>query len=258
LVIDTVGAMPHVRHLVLLKLDPSKKKEIEKMIQGVEQMKDKLPELIVYCKVGTQNDHIHEGYVKRNLGYTHALDITFTSPEALKIYATHPVHTEVIKDYIRPATQDPTAVPLVLDWTVPSEEDKSVGKSVIATDKAPKALGPYSQAIRVGNTLYLSGMVGIDPKTGDLKSGIEGQTQQSLENIKSILNAAGGKLSDVVKATVLLKSMSDYATVNGIYAKYFPTQPPARACFAVAGLPKDSLVEIECVAYLPSALKSAL
>jgi len=226
------------------------------MIEEAEEMKDKIPGLLA-IQVGAHSDHHYQGQEARSGGFTHALDATFASVEALQLYATHPAHLDCIKNYIRPVTQAGAAPPLVvLDWVIPSDEGK--GKPVmISTDKAPKAIGPYSQAIRAGNTLYVSGSIGMDAK-GELKSGIEEQTKQSLENLKAIIQAAGGKLSDVVKVTVLLKSMSDYATVNGIYAKYFTHQPPARAAFAVAGLPKDALVEIECVAHLPSTLKSSL
>jgi len=223
------------------------------MAEETARMKELIPG-ILYVKLGACDEHIFQGYENRSRGCTHVLDMTFTSAEALKAYATHPVHLDCTKNFTRPCFQVGADAPLiVLDWIIQEE-----GKTVIATDKAPKAIGPYSQAVRVGNTLYISGSIGIDPKTGDFKSGdIEGQATQSLENIGAILEAAGGKFSDVVKATVLLKKMSDYATMNGIYAKYFTHQPPARAAFAVAGLPKDALVEIECVAYLPS-LKSSL
>ena len=123
-------------------------------------------------------------------------------------------------------------------------------KKVIATAGAPAAIGPYSQAILAGNTLYVSGQLPIDPKTGEFAGqDINSQTRQSLENIGAILKEAGYSYSDVVKVTVLLKNIADFAPMNTVYAEYFKADCPARAAFAVADLPKAALVEIECVAY---------
>jgi len=125
-------------------------------------------------------------------------------------------------------------------------------KTAIATKEAPAAIGPYSQAIRVGDMLFASGQVALDPATGQLvPGGIAEQTTRVLENIKAVLGEAGLDLVHVVKTTVFLKSMSDFAAMNEIYAKYLApagTVPPARSTVAVAGLPKDALVEIEVIA----------
>jgi len=131
-------------------------------------------------------------------------------------------------------------------------------REVIATPNAPAAIGPYSQAIRLGQTLYCSGAIGLDPKTGDFTGkDIESQTTRTLENVKAVLEAGGSSLSNVVKTTVLLSTMASFAPMNAIYAKYFPTDPPARSTFAVAGLPKNALIEIECIAFIPSQPQNA-
>lgn len=122
-------------------------------------------------------------------------------------------------------------------------------KKVISTDHAPKAIGPYSQAIEAGGFIYVSGQLPIDPATGNFVSDeIKGQTRQSLENIKSILAEAGLTMSSVVKTTVLLADMSLFGAMNEVYEQYFDGDYPARCAFAVKQLPKDALVEIECVA----------
>ena len=123
-----------------------------------------------------------------------------------------------------------------------------MSNQVIHTDRAPAAVGPYVQAIRAGNTLYASGQLGLIPETGTLPEGVEAQARQSLTNIKAILDAAGYAVSDVVKTTVFLKDMGDFAAVNAIYAEFFGDSKPARSCVEVARLPKDGLVEIEFVA----------
>jgi 2-iminobutanoate/2-iminopropanoate deaminase len=123
-------------------------------------------------------------------------------------------------------------------------------RSIISTDKAPAAVGPYSQAVKAGNILFVSGQIGIDPSTGSMVDGLEAQVKQALDNIKAIVEEAGGAMSDVVKATVLLQSMNDFKTMNGIYAGYFESDPPARAAFEVAALPLGALVEIEAIAFL--------
>ena len=119
---------------------------------------------------------------------------------------------------------------------------------IIHTDKAPAAVGPYSQAIQAGNMLFTSGQLGLIPETGALPEGIEAQARQSLCNLDAILSAAGFTKTDVIKTTVYIKNMSDFATVNGIYAEYFGDHKPARSCVEVARLPKDGLVEIEVIA----------
>lgn len=129
---------------------------------------------------------------------------------------------------------------------------QTTGKNAIATNEAPAAIGPYSQAIRVGDMLFTSGQVGLDPKTGEMvPGGIEAQTTRVLENLKAVLAKAGLDMVHVVKTTVFLQSMSDFAAMNAIYAKYLAPEgmpAPARSTVAVAGLPKGALVEIECIA----------
>ena len=121
--------------------------------------------------------------------------------------------------------------------------------NAIHTENAPAAIGPYSQAIRAGNTIYVSGQIPIDPATGSFAgSDIVSQTRQSLTNLKAILNAAGAGMEDVVKTTVYLANMVDFAAMNEVYATFFTAPYPARAAFEVACLPKNALVEIECVA----------
>ena len=124
-------------------------------------------------------------------------------------------------------------------------------KKVIATKNAPAAVGPYSQAVRAGEYLFIAGQLGIDPAAGKLvDGGVERQTEQALDNIEAILKAAGVGLDAVVKATVFLQHMGDFAVMNGVYGARFENDPPARAAFEVAKLPLGALVEIEAVAYL--------
>ena len=119
---------------------------------------------------------------------------------------------------------------------------------IINTDKAPAAIGPYSQAISINGMLFTSGQLGIDPATGALPEGVEAQTEQSLKNLDAILIEAGCAKTDVVKTTVFIRNMGDFPTVNGIYERFFGYHKPARSCVEVARLPKDGLVEIEAVA----------
>jgi 2-iminobutanoate/2-iminopropanoate deaminase len=122
-------------------------------------------------------------------------------------------------------------------------------KQIISTSKAPAALGPYSQAVRVGNVLYTSGSLAINAATGEfINDDIKKATAQSLENLKFILEEAGTSLDKVVKTLVFLKDMNDFADMNEVYSQYFTTNPPARSCVEVAKLPKDALVEIEVIA----------
>jgi 2-iminobutanoate/2-iminopropanoate deaminase len=127
-------------------------------------------------------------------------------------------------------------------------------KTVIATAKAPAAIGPYSQAVKIGNLLYTSGQVALDPATGQIVPGaIAEQTTQVLENLKAVLEAGGSTLASVVKTTVFLKDMNDFAAMNAIYGKYLAaegTVAPARSTVEVARLPKDALIEIEVIASL--------
>ena len=125
----------------------------------------------------------------------------------------------------------------------------SMMKKVISTTKAPAAIGPYSQAIQVGNLVYTSGQIPIDPATGVfVEGGIREQTRQSLLNVKAILEEAGLTMSDVVKTTVFLADMNDFADMNAVYAEFFAESYPARSAVAVKMLPKGALVEIEVVA----------
>jgi len=126
-------------------------------------------------------------------------------------------------------------------------------KQVIQTDNAPKAIGPYSQGIKAGQFLFVSGQIPINPQTGELVTGdIQVQTRQVLENVKAIIEEAGCKLTDVVKTTIFLKDMNQFALVNETYGEYFPVNPPARACIEVARLPKDVEVEIEAIVFVQS------
>jgi 2-iminobutanoate/2-iminopropanoate deaminase len=124
-------------------------------------------------------------------------------------------------------------------------------RDVVLTDRGPKPIGPYSQAVRTNGFLFVSGQVALDPKTGEMTGAdIRPQTERVFENIKGILEAAGSNLHHVVKTTVFLKDMNDFSTMNEVYAKYFTTAPPARSTVQVARLPKDALVEIEVIAAL--------
>ena len=119
----------------------------------------------------------------------------------------------------------------------------------IATDKAPAAIGPYSQGLDLGNMVFVSGQIPVDPATGAFAGeDIVTQTKQSLTNVKNILEAAGYSLNDVVKTTVLLADIADFAAMNAVYAEFFSENKPARACFAVRDLPRGALVEIEAIA----------
>lgn len=120
----------------------------------------------------------------------------------------------------------------------------------VSTTNAPAAIGPYSQAQIVGNLVYTSGQVGIDPATGLVPDGVEAQAHQVFKNISALMTAAGSDMSKVVKTTVFIKDMNDFGTVNGIYAQYFTEPFPARSCVEVSRLPKDVLVECEVIAEL--------
>ncbi|HIY82122.1 reactive intermediate/imine deaminase [Hydrogenoanaerobacterium saccharovorans] len=123
-------------------------------------------------------------------------------------------------------------------------------KKQVSTPNAPAAIGPYSQAIKAGNTIYVSGQLPIDPKTGAFPGNdIASQTKQSLENIKAILESEGYTMADIVKTTCLLDSIADFGAMNEVYATFFADAAPARAAFEVGKLPKDALIEIEAVAY---------
>jgi len=124
-------------------------------------------------------------------------------------------------------------------------------EKIIHTDAAPKALGPYSQAIVYDSLVFCSGQTGIDPATGVLvEGGVEAQARQVLSNLAAVLKEAGSSLDKVLKTTVFLTDMNNFALVNSVYASFFPNQLPARSCIEVSRLPKDALVEIELIAHL--------
>lgn len=124
-----------------------------------------------------------------------------------------------------------------------------MNREAIQTDKAPKAIGPYAQAIKINGFVYTAGQIPIDPKTGNfVEGGIAEQTRQVLENLKAVLEAAGSSLDRVVKATVFLKNMTDFAAMNEVYARYLANAKPARSTVAVAELPRGALIEIDLVA----------
>lgn len=122
-------------------------------------------------------------------------------------------------------------------------------RDTVLTDRGPKPIGPYSQAIKVNGLLFVSGQVALDPKTNEFLGGnIAQQTERVLDNLKGIVEAAGSKLAHVVKTTVFLKNIGDFTAMNDVYARYFPSAPPARSTVEVARLPKDALVEMEVIA----------
>ena len=129
-----------------------------------------------------------------------------------------------------------------------SEESKKMPKEIISTDNAPQAIGPYSQAVKTGNLIFISGQIPLDPKTGDIVDGsIEDQANQVLDNIKSICEAAGHGLEDIVKITIFLTDLSNFATVNEVMKNYFKEPYPARATVEISGLPLGVNVEIEAI-----------
>ena len=123
-------------------------------------------------------------------------------------------------------------------------------KEIISTPNAPAAIGPYFQGIKIGDMVFTSGQMPVNPATGELVTEIKAATKQSLENVKAILEEAGTSLDKVVKVVVFIKDMNDFAKVNEVYGQYFTENPPARSCVEVARLPKDCLVEIEAIATL--------
>ena len=120
-------------------------------------------------------------------------------------------------------------------------------KKVVSTDKAPAAIGPYSQAIDMGNVVYTSGVIPVDPATGNIPEGSVAQAEQAFSNLKNLIEAAGSSMDKVIKTTVFIKEMNDFAAINEVYAKYFVSSP-ARICVEVSAIPKNALVEIEVVA----------
>lgn len=121
---------------------------------------------------------------------------------------------------------------------------------VLQTDKAPQAIGPYSQGMQAGSLVFTSGQLPINPETGTLENDIQTATRQSLENVKNILECAGTSLEKVVKVVIFLRDMNDFAAMNEVYGAYFPTNPPARSAVQVARLPKDAIIEIEAIALI--------
>ena len=124
-------------------------------------------------------------------------------------------------------------------------------KEIISTEKAPGAIGPYSQAVKYGNMVFTSGAIGIVPGTGLFpEGGVQAQARQCLENLKAVLEASGSSLENVLKTTVFIKDMNDFSKINEIYGQYFTEKQPGRSCVEVARLPKDALIEIEAIAYI--------
>lgn len=121
-------------------------------------------------------------------------------------------------------------------------------KQILNTQNAPAAIGPYSQAVKVGNLIFTSGQLPINTQSGELVADIEGATKQSLDNVRAILESSGVSMDKVVKTVVYLRDMNDFVAMNAVYATYFPSNPPARSAVEVARLPKDAIVEIEAIA----------
>ncbi len=121
-------------------------------------------------------------------------------------------------------------------------------KKAICTDKAPSAIGPYSQAIEVNDMIFTSGVIPVNPETGEIPQGVEAQADQAIKNLSNLLEASGSSTEKVIKTTVFIKDMNDFGKINEIYAKYFTGVYPARSCVEVARLPKDVLMEIEAIA----------
>ena len=128
---------------------------------------------------------------------------------------------------------------------------KQHGTTIVSSPNAPKAVGPYSQAVKIQNLVYTAGQVGFEPASMEIApGGVQAQTRQALNNLKNILAAAETSLAQVLKTTVFLTDMADFAAMNAVYSEFFPENPPARSTIAVVGLPKGALVEIEAVAFI--------
>ena len=138
-----------------------------------------------------------------------------------------------------------TKIKSALDCT----EMRNRMQKVISTDKAPSAIGPYSQAIEINGMVYTSGVIPVDPATGVIADGVEAQAEQAFKNICNLVESSGAKVENIVKTTVFIKEMNDFGKINEIYKKYFKAPFPARSCVEVARLPKDVLLEIEAIAY---------
>jgi len=124
----------------------------------------------------------------------------------------------------------------------------NMNKQTISTPNAPAAIGPYSQGIKIGNLIFTSGQIPLNPQSGELVADIEGATKQSLDNVKAILETAGTTMDKIIKTVVFLRDMNDFAAMNAVYATYFPSNPPARSAVQVVRLPKDAILEIEAIA----------
>jgi 2-iminobutanoate/2-iminopropanoate deaminase len=122
-------------------------------------------------------------------------------------------------------------------------------KNIISTENAPKAIGPYSQGISIDNLIFTSGQIPIDPATGELVTDIKEATKRSMLNVKAILEQAGSSLENIIKATIFLKNIDDFGSVNEVYGEFFKENPPARSCVEISRLPKDAVIEIEVIAF---------
>lgn len=125
-----------------------------------------------------------------------------------------------------------------------------MNKQTVSTQNAHAAIGPYSQGIKVGNLIFTSGQIPMNPQSGELIADIEGATKQSLDNVKAIIESAGSSMDKIVKTVVFLSNINDYTAMNAVYATYFPSNPPARSAVQVARLPKDAVIEIEAIALI--------
>lgn len=123
-------------------------------------------------------------------------------------------------------------------------------KEIIATTKAPAAIGPYSQGIKIGELVYTSGQIPVNPETGEIVTEIKAATARSMENVKAILEEAGTSLDNIIKTTIFLSDINNFTDVNEVYGSYFTAEPPSRSCVEVARLPKDVLIEIEVIAHM--------
>ncbi len=127
----------------------------------------------------------------------------------------------------------------------------AIHRSIVKTADAPQAIGPYSQAIKTDTLVFVSGQIALDPATGSMvDSDIRAETRQAMTNLAAVLTAAGSSIENVVKATLFIRDMDDFAMINEVYGEFFPSDPPARACVEVSRLPKDARVEVECIALL--------
>jgi 2-iminobutanoate/2-iminopropanoate deaminase len=127
----------------------------------------------------------------------------------------------------------------------------AIHRSIVKTADAPQAIGPYSQAVKTDSLVFVSGQIALDPATGSMvDSDIRAETRQAMTNLAAVLTAAGSSIENVVKATLFIRDMDDFAMINEVYGEFFPSDPPARACVEVSRLPKDARVEVECIALL--------